>query len=82
LILFVDLIVLSKMKGSADMIWEKGSFKISSEKKHVDIDTVHDMIRRSYWARGRTREDVETAVTNSICFSLFKDKKQNRIVLC
>ena len=58
------------------MIWEKNSFTISSEKKHVDIDTLHEMISRSYWAKDRSREDVEKSVSNSLCFSLLKDKEQ------
>lgn len=58
------------------MIWEKDNFTISSEKKHVDIDTLHDMISRSYWAKDRSREDVEKSVANSLCFSLLMDKEQ------
>ncbi len=63
-------------KGSVDMIWEKDIFTISSEKKHVDIDSLHDMLSRSYWARDRSREDVEKSVTNSLCFSLLKGEEQ------
>jgi N-acetylglutamate synthase-like GNAT family acetyltransferase len=63
-------------KGFVDMIWEKDNFTISSEKKHVDIDTLHDMLSRSYWARDRSREDIEKSVENSLCFSLLKDEQQ------
>ena len=58
------------------MIWEKENFKISSEKKQVNIDTLLDMLSRSYWAKDRTREDVEKSVANSLCFSLLKDQEQ------
>ncbi len=58
------------------MVWEKDKFKISSEKKHVDIDTLHDMLSRSYWAKDRSREDVEKSVENSTCFSLLKGEEQ------
>jgi N-acetylglutamate synthase-like GNAT family acetyltransferase len=58
------------------MIWVKGNFKISSEKKQVDIDILHDMLRRSYWAKTRSREDVEKSVANSLCFSLLKHEEQ------
>ncbi len=58
------------------MIWEKDNFKISSEKKQVNIDTLHDMLSRSYWAKDRSREDVEKSVANSLCFSLLKDEEQ------
>ena len=58
------------------MIWEKDNFKISTEKKQVNIDTVHDMLSRSYWAKDRSREDVEKSVANSLCFSLLKGEEQ------
>ena len=58
------------------MIWEKGRFTISLEKKHVNIDTLHDMLSHSYWAKDRSREDVEKSVANSLCFSLLKDEEQ------
>ncbi len=58
------------------MIWEKDNFIISSEKKHVDIDALHDMLNQSYWAKDRSREDVEKSVANSLCFSLLKDEEQ------
>jgi len=56
------------------MIWEKDNFKISSDKKQVNIDTLQDMLSRSYWAKDRSRENVEKSVENSLCFSLLKDE--------
>ena len=58
------------------MIWEKDNFTISSENKHVNIDTLHDMLSRSYWARDRSREEVAKSVANSLCFSLLKGEDQ------
>ena len=58
------------------MIWEKDNFKISSDKKLVNIDILHDMLSRSHWARELSREDVEKSVENSLCFSLLKGKEQ------
>ena len=58
------------------MDWQKENFTISSEHERVDIDALHDMLRRSYWAKDRTREEVEKTISNSICFSLFKDEEQ------
>jgi len=57
------------------MIWGKGDFTISSEKRHVDIDNLHDMLSLSYWAKDRSREDVEKSIDHSLCFSLLKDKE-------
>jgi len=58
------------------MIWERADFTISSEKKQVDIDALHDMLSRTYWANGRSREEIEMSVANSLCFSLFKGEEQ------
>ena len=58
------------------MNWQKKNFTISSDKEWVDIDALYGMLRQSYWARDRTREEVEQTVSNSICFSLYKDEEQ------
>ena len=54
------------------MSTEKDEFRISSDKKDVDIDTLHEMLSCSYWAKDRTREEVMASVENSLCFSLLK----------
>lgn len=61
-----------RRRGSALMVTETDGFKISSDKKDVDVDTLHDMLSRSYWAKDRTRREVEQSVENSLCFSLLK----------
>ena len=58
------------------MIWEQADFTISSEKKQVNIDALHDMLSRTYWAKDRSREEIEKTVANSLCFSLFKGEVQ------
>ena len=58
------------------MNWQKKNFTISSEHERVDIDALYDMLRRSHWAKDRTREEVEQTVANSICFSLFDGEEQ------
>jgi N-acetylglutamate synthase-like GNAT family acetyltransferase len=58
------------------MIWKKDNYTISSERKHVDIDTLHDMLRSSYWAKNRSRKAVEKSVETSLCFSLLKGEEQ------
>ena len=58
------------------MHWERDEFTISSEKGKVDIDALHDMLSRTYWAKDRSREEIEKTVANSLCFSLFKGDEQ------
>lgn len=31
---------------------------------------------RSYWAKGRTRERIETSIANSMCFGVYADNDQ------
>ena len=58
------------------MICKKADFAISSEKDQVDIDALHAMLSRSHWAKGRSREAIEKAIANSLCFSLIKGSEQ------
>ena len=58
------------------MIWKNAGFAISSEKSRVDIDALHAMLSRSYWAKGRSREAIEKTVANSLCFSLINGSEQ------
>jgi len=58
------------------MIWQKDNFTISSNKTHVNIDILHDMLCHSYWAKDRSREEIEKSVAESLCFSLLKGAEQ------
>lgn len=58
------------------MTWEKDDFAISCDKGRVDIDALCDMLSRAYWAKDRSREQIEKSVANSLCFSLFHDDEQ------
>jgi GNAT superfamily N-acetyltransferase len=42
----------------------------------ANIDIIHDLLSRSYWAKGRSKEAVAQSVENSLCFSLIKDEAQ------
>ena len=45
-------------------------YRISSDPADVDLDAVHAMLTRSYWAEGISRELVARAIAGSIPFSL------------
>jgi predicted N-acetyltransferase YhbS len=70
------IISINQRKGSTEMIWEKDDYTISSERRSVDIDALHDMLKRSYWAKDRSREAVEKSVETSLCFSLLWGDEQ------
>ena len=47
---------------------------ISTDKTRLDIATIHDFISVSYWADGRTMEEVRATIENSLCFGIYMKK--------
>ncbi|WP_109098054.1 GNAT family N-acetyltransferase [Aquimarina sp. AU58] len=52
------------------------SIVISTDKEKLDIDFIHKFLTRSYWATGRTKEQVKTTIEHSMCFGIYLDQKQ------
>lgn len=52
------------------------SIAISSNKEKLDIDFIHEFLTRSYWATGRTKEQVKTTIEHSVCFGIYLEEKQ------
>ena len=47
-------------------------YSISSDKSRLDLDLIHDYLcNRSYWARGRSLDEVRLTIDNSMCFGLY-----------
>ena len=44
---------------------------ISTEKARLDLGAIHDFISISYWADGRTMEEVQATIENSLCFGIY-----------
>ena len=51
-------------------------FTISTDPSRLDVDAIADMLSRSYWADKRTREQLESALSNSLVFGLFDGSRQ------
>ena len=49
---------------------------ISTDKNKLDIKVIHAFLTKSYWAEGRTVEEVKTTIANSFCFGLFLKNEQ------
>ncbi|WP_066631554.1 GNAT family N-acetyltransferase [Labilibacter marinus] len=50
---------------------------ISCSKEKLDIPMIYDFLsNRSYWGKGRTLEQVESSISNSICFGIYLKDKQ------
>jgi N-acetylglutamate synthase-like GNAT family acetyltransferase len=49
---------------------------ISDDKSKLDVVLIHKFLTTSYWAEGRTLEEVINTIKHSYCFGLYKDDKQ------
>lgn len=49
---------------------------ISDDKTKLDIVLIHNFLTTSYWAVGRTIEEVKKSIEHSICFGVYEDGKQ------
>ncbi len=54
----------------------RNQFTISTDPSRLDVDAIADMLKRAYWAQGRTRERLERALANSLVFGLYDGDKQ------
>ncbi|EJL3952063.1 GNAT family N-acetyltransferase, partial [Vibrio parahaemolyticus] len=46
-------------------------YRISTDKKHLDFEVIHDFISGSYWASGIPKHTLEKAISNSFCFGVY-----------
>lgn len=50
----------------------RGGYLISTDKGRLDLGTVQKYLAESsYWARGRSRQTMASAVEHSLCFGLY-----------
>ncbi len=52
------------------------SVTISNNKAKLDIDFIHGFLTNSYWAKGRTKEEVIITIQNCLNFGVYLDDKQ------
>jgi ribosomal protein S18 acetylase RimI-like enzyme len=45
-------------------------YSITDDPSAVDVGAVCDLLRDTYWAASRSREQIERSVRNSLCFSV------------
>jgi N-acetylglutamate synthase-like GNAT family acetyltransferase len=50
--------------------------KVTTSKNELDIEFVHRFLTTAYWAKGRTKEEVEKTINNSLCFGIYLNNKQ------
>ena len=55
----------------------ENDFVISDNKTLLDVKAIHHYLsEESYWAKDIPLETVDRSINNSLCFGIYKDKKQ------
>ncbi|PKV48211.1 acetyltransferase (GNAT) family protein [Aquimarina sp. MAR_2010_214] len=52
------------------------SIVISTDKEKLDLNFIHEFLTHSYWASGRTKEEVMISIKNTLAFGVYLDGKQ------
>jgi GNAT superfamily N-acetyltransferase len=57
--------------------WRKDEFTITTNRKDLQVEVILEyLVNQSYWAKTRTRLQLETVIENSLCFGVYKGEKQ------
>ena len=51
-------------------------YNISDDKSRLDLKLIHNVISNSYWAKGRSFEEIKRSIDNSICYGIYFADKQ------
>lgn len=54
----------------------RGGLLLSTDRARIDIDAVLDMLHRSHWGGGITRDVLERAIPNSVCVGVYDGTRQ------
>jgi GNAT superfamily N-acetyltransferase len=56
----------------------KDAYFISTDPSLLNVDVIHNYLsKESYWATNIPREVVEKSISNSLCFGLYENDKQD-----
>ena len=50
--------------------------EISKDKTRLDLDIIHEFLTETYWAKGRTKDEVRTSIEHCLCFGVFFENEQ------
>ena len=50
--------------------------EISTDKNKLNTEMIHSFLTNSYWGKGRTIEEVQKSIKNSLCFGVYLDNNQ------
>lgn len=49
---------------------------ISTDKSRLQINVIHQFLTTTYWAKGRTLQEVTKTIENCLCFGVYLNEKQ------
>lgn len=50
--------------------------EISKDKSRLDTNMIHKFLTKTYWAKGRTIEEVKTSIKHCLCFGVYEKNNQ------
>ena len=50
--------------------------EISKDKSRLDIKMIHEFLTETYWAKGRTVDQVKTSIKHCLCYGVYLENKQ------
>lgn len=50
--------------------------EISTDKNKLQTDVIHQFLSNSYWAKGRTIDEVKKTIDACLCFGVYLNEKQ------
>ena len=53
------------------MEWVKDEYIISDNKELLNIDVIHEILSKTYWANDRSKEKIKKSLKRSICFGVY-----------
>jgi hypothetical protein len=60
-----------------EITWEENGTACSTDRSKLDIALVHRFLtNEAYWAKGRSLEQVRRSIEHSLCFGIYRNKKQ------
>ena len=50
--------------------------EIATDKSRLQVDVIHEFLTETYWAKGRTLQEVKTSIEHCLCFGVYLEDKQ------
>lgn len=52
------------------------TIEISTDKNKLQIEVIHQFLTNSYWAKGRTLDEVKKTIEHCLCFGVYLEDEQ------